>query len=79
MTTNDTELFRFSRAGVTRIFVLRTNPGVAELWRITETPGEPVCSIKETEFAGVEEAFDFLDEVKRTLIAGHWRECGPGD
>ena len=76
MGSNETELFRFSRAGVTRIFYLRTVPGAAELWRITETPGEPACSIRETVFAGVDEAFDFLDEVKRTLIAGHWRECG---
>lgn len=75
MSKTDTELFRFARGEVTRIFILRTVPGGAELWRITQVPGVPDASVKETDFDGLEAAFDFLDEVKRTLIAGHWREC----
>jgi hypothetical protein len=49
-------------------------PKGAELWRVTELPGEPSRSVRETVFTGAEAAAEFLEEVRRTLKAGGWQE-----
>jgi hypothetical protein len=67
------EVLRCSRGGVTRIYRLRSVPAGAELWRTTEQPGAEPQSVKECDFKGSEEASQFLEEVRRTLVAGGWR------
>lgn len=67
------ELFRYTRGLVVRVYVLRVATGATELWRITETPGQPSQSIMETSFSGADEAAAFIEEVERTLTAGGWR------
>jgi hypothetical protein len=64
----------FTRGEDTRVYRLRVLPDGAELWRITETPGEPPQSIRETHFRTSEEAGAFLEEMQRALKAGGWRE-----
>ena len=68
------EVLRVTRGLETRIYSLRRSPGGAELWRVTEVPGEPSRSVMETRFEQAEAAADFLDEVRRTLKAGGWQE-----
>jgi len=48
--------------------------GGAELWRMTESPGEQTRSVKESDFKDPETTSQFLDEVRRTLKAGGWQE-----
>ena len=67
------EVLRCTRGGETRIYRLRAVPDGAELWRTTEQPGAEPQSVKECDFKGSEEASQFLEEVRRTLIAGGWR------
>ena len=70
------EAFRYRRGDALRIYSLHVVTNVVELWRVTETAGQPRQSVKETDFTGVEAATDFLHEVERTLIAGGWRREG---
>lgn len=72
--TSFREIFRHERGGETRIHKLRVVAKGAELWRVTEIPGEPVRSIKECDLTDPDEALEFLEEVQRTLKAGGWRE-----
>jgi hypothetical protein len=72
--TNLRELFRYKRGDDTRIYSLRVVPTGAELWRVTESPGEPPASLKECDLKNTDEAIQFLEEVKRSLIAGGWKE-----
>lgn len=64
----------FIRGDETRVYRLRVLPEGAELWRVTEGPGGRLESIKETLFKTSEEAGTFLEEVKRALTAGGWRQ-----
>jgi hypothetical protein len=66
------EVLRCTRGDETRIYSLRVVSDGAELWRTTEFPGEEAHSVKECHFKGSEEALQFLEEVRRTLIAGGW-------
>ena len=68
------EVLRCERGDEMRIYSLRGVPGGAELWRVTELPGEAPSSVKECGFTTPEEAAEFLDEVRRTLRAGGWQE-----
>jgi hypothetical protein len=68
------ELFRYKRGNDTRIYNLRIAATGAELWRITESSGEAPVSVKECDFKDTDEAIQFLEEVKRALIAGGWKE-----
>lgn len=68
------DIAQFGRGGETRIYRLRRLPGGAELWRITETPGEATQTIRETRFTSAEETGQFLEEMRRALRAGGWRE-----
>lgn len=68
------EVLRCTRGGETRIYSLRVVPDGAELWRITESPGESPRSVKECDFNDPEKTSQFLDEVRRTLRAGGWQE-----
>ena len=68
------ELFRYKRGDDTRIYSLRAVPTGAELWRITQSPGEAPASLKECDLTDTDDAIQFLEEVKRALIAGGWRE-----
>jgi hypothetical protein len=70
---SDHEVLRCSRAGETRIYSLRVVPGGAELWRVTESDASERSSIRECEFTSSEETSSFLEELRRTLVAGGWR------
>jgi hypothetical protein len=72
--TDFRELFRYKRGDDTRIYSLRVVPTGAELWRVTESPGEAPASLKECDLTDTDEAIQFLAEVKQALIAGGWRE-----
>ncbi len=67
------EVLRCTRGGETRIYRLRAVSEGAELWRTTELPGAEPQSVKECDLKGSEEASQFLEEVRRTLVAGGWR------
>jgi hypothetical protein len=67
------EVLRCTRGAETRIYSLRAVPDGAELWRTTEFPGEDSRSVKECHFKSSEEASQFLEEVRRTLIVGGWQ------
>jgi predicted nucleotidyltransferase len=68
------EVLRVTRGNETRIYRLVVGSGNTELWRLIEAPGQPDRSIKECDLANADEAWTFLEEVKRTLKAGGWRE-----
>jgi hypothetical protein len=70
------EVLRCTRGDETRIYRLRAVAGGAELWRITECLGETTRSVKESDFTDLETTSKFLEEVRRTLRAGGWREVG---
>ena len=73
--TDAHEVLRCTRGDETRIYNLRAVGDGAELWRITESPGDEPRSVRESHFTGSEEASQFLEEVRRALIAGGWREA----
>ena len=68
------EVLRCTRGDETRTYRLRVVSGGAELWRMTESPGEQTRSVKESDFKDPETTSQFLDEVRRTLKAGGWQE-----
>jgi hypothetical protein len=68
------EVLRCTRGDETRIYRLRAVAGGAELWRITECPGEKTRSVKESDFSDADQTSQFLEEVRRTLKAGGWQE-----
>jgi hypothetical protein len=70
---DDHELLRFRRGVETRVYALRAAPAGAELWRVTECPGEPPQSIMESHFSDPDEVSRFLDELRRALTAGGWK------
>jgi hypothetical protein len=67
------EVLRCTRGDETRIYSLRVVSDGAELWRTTECPGEEAHLVKECLFKHSEEASQFLEEMRRTLIAGGWQ------
>ncbi len=68
------EVLRCTRGDETRIYRLRVVADGAELWRMTEAPGEKTRSVKESDFKDPETTSKFLEEVRRTLKAGGWQE-----
>lgn len=68
------ELLHYERGLETRTYNVRVVAEGAELWAVTEAPGKPSRSVKEGLFTNADEALEFLDEVRRTLVAGGWRE-----
>jgi hypothetical protein len=73
--TADHEVLRCSRGGETRAYNLRIVPGGAELWRITESDDRGTSAIKESTFTSSEETSTFLEELRRALVAGGWRQA----
>jgi hypothetical protein len=69
------DVVRCSRGTETRTYTLRVVPGGAELWRITESDDGGTHSIKECGFTSSEETATFLEELRRALVAGGWREA----
>lgn len=68
------ELFRYQRGDELRIYQLRVIPGSAELWRMTETAGQPAAPLKEDDFTSPGDVMQTLEELQRRLKAGGWRE-----
>jgi non-specific serine/threonine protein kinase len=68
------QLLQYERGNDTRTYSVRVVPEGAELWAVTEAPGKVPRSVKEGLFTSADQALDFLDEVRRTLVAGGWRE-----
>ncbi len=67
-------LLQYQRGLETRTYNVRVVPEGAELWAVTEAPGSVPRSVKEGLFTSAHEALEFLEEVRRTLWAGGWRE-----
>jgi hypothetical protein len=67
-------LLQYRRGDETRIYNVRVVADGAELWAVTEAPGRVPRSVKEDLFTNAAEALEFLEEVRRTLLAGGWRE-----
>jgi hypothetical protein len=68
------QVLRCTRGDETRIYSVRGVSDGAELWRMTESPDHEPLTVKECHFKGSNEASQFLEEVRRTLIAGGWQE-----
>ena len=68
------EVLRCVRGDETRSYRMRAIAGGAELWRITESDRAVVQSIKESDFTSSEQAAAFLEELRRSLVAGGWHE-----
>lgn len=68
------ELIRYERGLEERVYQLRVVPGGAELWRVTESPGEEPRSLKEADVKSIEETFELLEEIRRSLTTAGWRE-----
>jgi hypothetical protein len=73
--TDSHELLRCTRRNETRTYSLREVGGGAELWRITEAPGADAQSVKEGHFKDSEQVLQFLEELRRSLIAGGWQQA----
>ena len=69
------EILSCVRKNETRIYRLRVVHGGAELWRTTESHLSGVHSVKESHFQSSEQVTGFLEELRRSLIAGGWREA----
>jgi hypothetical protein len=67
------ELIRYERGPEARIYQLRVVPGGAELWRVTECPGERPVSLKEADVTSLEETLELLEEIGRMLTVGGWK------
>ena len=67
------ELFSCERGAETRTYNMRVVPGGAELWRVSESPGAGIQSIKEGDFRSSEEVSKFLEELRRSLTAAGWQ------
>jgi hypothetical protein len=74
VTSPDIELMRYQRGDETRTFNLRVVPNGAELWRVTRRAGQSPRAVKECLFDNPDDTFEFLEEVRRTLIVGGWQE-----
>ena len=67
-------LLQYERGIETRVYNVRVVADGAELWAVTETVGRVPRAVKEGLFTSAVEALEFLEEVRRTLLAGGWRE-----
>jgi hypothetical protein len=74
ITSPDLEVLRYQRGDETRTVNLRVVPNGVELWRVTQRLGESPCFVKESFFDNPDDTFEFLEEVRRTLIVGGWQE-----
>jgi hypothetical protein len=73
--TNFREVFRCRKATQVRVYGLRLiSSGGAELWRITQTPGEPTASVKEADLKSTDEAIETFHEIGTCLKAAGWQE-----
>ena len=68
------EILRCVRKTETRSYRLRAVPGGAELWRVTESDLADSQTVKESDFQSSEQVAGFLEELRRSLVAGGWRE-----
>ena len=68
------EILRCVRKAETRSYRLRAVPGGAELWRVTESDLAEPQTVKESDFQSSEQVAGFLEELRRSLVAGGWRE-----
>ena len=68
------EVLHCVRKDQSRSYMLRAVPGGAELWRVTESELAGLQSIKESDFQSSEQVAAFLEELRRSLLAGGWRE-----
>ena len=68
------EILGCVRKDETRSYRLRVVPGGAELWRMTESELGGLQSVKESNFQSSEQVTGFLDELRRSLVAGGWQE-----
>jgi hypothetical protein len=68
------EVIRCVRRDEVRSYRMRAIGSGAELWRVTESEAAGVQAVKESDFKSSEEAAAFLEELRRSLIAGGWRE-----
>ena len=68
------EVLSCVRGDETRSYRLRAIVGGAELWRVTESELAGLHSIKECDFQSSEQVVAFLEELRRSLVAGGWRE-----
>jgi hypothetical protein len=67
------ELFRYRKAGRTRIYNLRVvSEEQVELWVVSEEGAEVKRSRKLVQFANPDDAESFLQDVERELRAGGW-------
>ena len=67
-------LLQYKRGEETRVYNVRVVADGAELWAVTEAPGKVPRAVKEGLFTSADETLEFLEEVRRTLMAGGWRE-----
>ena len=68
------EIMRCVRGDEARSYRLRAVAGGAELWRVTESDLGGLHTIKESDFHSSEQAAGFLEELRRSLIAGGWQQ-----
>lgn len=68
------EVLSCVRGDETRSYRLHAIVGGAELWRVTESELAGLQSIKECDFQSSEQVVGFLEELRRSLVAGGWRE-----
>jgi hypothetical protein len=68
------EVLHCVRKEVTRTYRLRAIAGGAELWRATESDLGGIHWIKESDFQSSEQVTAFLEELRRSLLAGGWLE-----
>ena len=68
------EILTCVRREETRVYRLRVVAGGAELWRVSESRLAGVHAVKESDFQSSEQVTGFLQELRRSLIAGGWRE-----
>ena len=68
------EILRCVRGDEARSYRLRAVAGGAELWRVTHSGSGGPHSIKECDFQSPDEAAGFLEELRRSLIAGGWQQ-----
>jgi hypothetical protein len=68
------EVLHCVRKEVTRTYRLRAVAGGAELWRATESDLGGIQWVKESDFQSSEQVTAFLEELRRSLLAGGWQE-----
>ena len=68
------ELIRYERGWEVRVYQLRIAAAGAELWRVTESADRETTAVKEADVKSIEDTLELLEDIKRALIAGGWRE-----